>query len=128
MLPGAHAVEAVEAVVMMLEDSKYFNAGRGSVFTNAGTHEMDASIMDGTTGTAGAVCNVQNVRNPIQLARAVARGTQHVMLCGAGAERCRLLSSLVLRCPMLTSRAMVPVWPRITECRSRTTTTSSQRR
>lgn len=83
---GAHAVEAVEAVVMMLEDSKYFNAGRGSVFTNAGTHEMDASIMDGTTGTAGAVCNVQNVRNPIQLARAVARGTQHVMLCGAGAE------------------------------------------
>lgn len=45
---GAFAMDAVQAVVERLEDSAYFNAGRGSVFTNAGTHEMDASIMDGT--------------------------------------------------------------------------------
>ena len=52
---GAFAVDAVQEVVARLEDSAYFNAGRGSVFTNAGTHEMDASIMDGTTGCCGAV-------------------------------------------------------------------------
>ncbi|EKX42815.1 hypothetical protein GUITHDRAFT_73624 [Guillardia theta CCMP2712] len=83
---GATAIEVVQEVVVMLEDSAYFNAGRGSVFTNAGTHEMDASVMDGTTGNAGAVCNVSNVRNPVRLARAVATSTQHVLLCGSGAE------------------------------------------
>ena len=73
-------------MVRRLEDCAYFNAGRGSVFTNAGKHEMDASVMDGTTGSAGAVCNVSNIRNPVHLAHAVASGTQHVLLCGAGAE------------------------------------------
>uniref|UniRef100_A0A7S1JHZ9 beta-aspartyl-peptidase n=1 Tax=Eutreptiella gymnastica TaxID=73025 RepID=A0A7S1JHZ9_9EUGL len=83
---GATALDTVIEVVRRLEDCAYFNAGRGSVFTNAGKHEMDASVMDGTTGSAGAVCNVSNIRNPVHLAHAVATGTQHVLLCGAGAE------------------------------------------
>ena len=83
---GATALDAVQEVVARLEDSAYFNAGRGSVFTNAGTHEMDASIMDGTSGMAGAVAMVSNIKNPIRLARTVANNTQHVMLCGVGAS------------------------------------------
>ena len=83
---GALAVDAVQEVVARLENSPYFNAGKGSVFTNAGTHEMDASIMDGSTGTAGAVAMVSNIKNPIYLARTVASSTQHVLLCGAGAS------------------------------------------
>jgi beta-aspartyl-peptidase (threonine type) len=83
---GSTAMDAVQEVVARLEDSAYFNAGRGSVFTNSGTHEMDASIMDGSDGTAGAVAMVSNIKNPIHLARTVAKHTQHVMLCGVGAS------------------------------------------
>ena len=42
-----------------------FNAGRGSVFTKKGIHEMDASLMDGSDLSAGAVCGVRSVRNDI---------------------------------------------------------------
>lgn len=53
---------------------------------STGTHEMDACIMDGTTGSTGAVALVSNTRNPIKLANAVATGTQHVLMVGSGAE------------------------------------------
>ena len=81
------AVDAVEAAVRSLEDCSLFNAGKGSVFTNEGTHEMDASIMDGRTLEAGAVGMVKGIRNPINLARKVMEGSRHVLLCGAGAEQ-----------------------------------------
>jgi isoaspartyl peptidase/L-asparaginase-like protein (Ntn-hydrolase superfamily) len=48
-----------------MEDSPLFNAGKGAVFTNAGTNEMDASIMDGSNLKAGAVTGVKTVKNPI---------------------------------------------------------------
>jgi isoaspartyl peptidase/L-asparaginase-like protein (Ntn-hydrolase superfamily) len=40
-------VSGSAAVVKVLEDSPLYNAGRGAVFTHEGTHELDASIMDG---------------------------------------------------------------------------------
>jgi beta-aspartyl-peptidase (threonine type) len=80
------SVDAVAAAVRVLEDDPLFNAGRGAVFTSAGTHEMDAAIMDGKTLAAGAVGCVQGIRNPIDLARAVMEKTPHVMLAGKGAE------------------------------------------
>jgi beta-aspartyl-peptidase (threonine type) len=83
---GATALDTCEFVVAQLEDCEYFNAGRGSVFTHVGTHEMDACIMDGTGMQTGAVSNVHNVRNPVKLARVVANHTQHVLLSGMGAE------------------------------------------
>jgi len=70
----------------VLEDDPHFNAGRGSVFTSAGTNEMDASIMDGKTLKAGAVGSVQHIKNPIALARLVMEKSPHVMLDCAGAE------------------------------------------
>ncbi|MCS6991030.1 MAG: isoaspartyl peptidase/L-asparaginase [Chitinophagales bacterium] len=84
---GADAVSAVVLAVSILEDYPLFNAGRGSVFNHQGQHEMDASVMDGRTLAAGAVCAVSRIRNPVQLAHLVLQRSQHVMLCGAGAEQ-----------------------------------------
>ena len=83
---GGKAIDAVEVAVKSLEDSPLFNAGRGSVFTAKGTHEMDASIMDGSNTEAGAVAGVKNIKNPIELARLVMDKSEHVMLASTGAE------------------------------------------
>lgn len=83
---GGTSVDAVEAAVTVLENFELFNAGRGSVFTNKGTHEMDASIMDGKTLKSGAVAAVSNIKNPVQLARKVMQFSEHVLLLGEGAE------------------------------------------
>lgn len=80
------AIDAVKAAVMLLEDNSLFNAGRGSVFTHEGTHEMDAAIMDGKLLKAGAVAGVRTIRNPIELAHAVMEKSEHVFLSGEGAE------------------------------------------
>jgi beta-aspartyl-peptidase (threonine type) len=80
------ALDAVKAAVIELENNILFNAGKGSVFTNTGTHEMDASIMDGKNLSAGAVAAVRNIRNPVELAYAVMKKSEHVFLIGSGAE------------------------------------------
>jgi beta-aspartyl-peptidase (threonine type) len=80
------ALDAVKAAVIELENNILFNAGKGSVFTNTGTHEMDASIMDGRDLSAGAVAAVKNVKNPIELAYTVMKKSEHVFLIGNGAE------------------------------------------
>lgn len=80
------SLDAVGAAVRVLEDDPLFNAGRGAVFTSAGTHEMDAAIMDGKTLAAGAVGGVKRVRNPILLARAVMEKSPHVLLAAEGGE------------------------------------------
>ena len=83
---GGTAVDAVEAAILVLEDSPRFNAGKGAVFNAKGGHELDASIMEGHTRRAGAVAGVTTVRHPLSLARAVMEHSEHVMLAGAGAE------------------------------------------
>ncbi len=83
---GAGAMDAVEAVIVYLEDVPLFNAGKGAVFTNDGRNELDASFMDGATLEAGAVAGVTIVKNPIRLARAVMEKSVHVMMAGRGAE------------------------------------------
>ncbi len=83
---GGSALDAVEAAVVVMEDSPLFNAGKGSVFTGQGTNEMDASIMDGSNLNAGAVASVRTIKNPIKAAREVMEKTRHVMLVGRGAE------------------------------------------
>ena len=84
---GGSALDAVETAIGNLEDCPLFNAGRGSVYNNEGGHEMDASIMTGAGFGAGAVALIRNVKNPISLARAVMEKSEHVFLCGAGAEQ-----------------------------------------
>ena len=82
---GGTSVEAVKAAVISLEDCILFNAGRGSVFTKTGGHEMDAAIMDGKTLGAGAVAGVGSVKNPVLLAKLIMEKSEHVMLSGDGA-------------------------------------------
>jgi len=82
---GGSALEAVTEAVAALEDDPLFNAGRGSVFTRAGTQEMDACVMDGMDRRAGAVAGVFGPRNPVRAARAVMERSRHVLLIGAGA-------------------------------------------
>lgn len=84
---GSSSLDAVEATIHVLEDSPLFNAGKGAVFTHEGRNELDASIMDGQSGKAGAVAGVRTIRNPISAARAVMEKTEHVMLSGAGADQ-----------------------------------------
>ncbi|HMC97011.1 MAG TPA: isoaspartyl peptidase/L-asparaginase, partial [Flavobacteriales bacterium] len=85
LVSGGSALDAVEAAVRALEDSPLFNAGRGSVFNADGQHEMDASIMNGTDLRAGGVASVQNVKNPVTLARRVMDRSPHVLISGPGA-------------------------------------------
>ncbi|KCZ92533.1 putative asparaginase [Hyphomonas hirschiana VP5] len=83
---GGSALDAVEAAVLTMEDDALFNAGLGAVFTAEGTHELDASIMDGRDRNAGAVAGVMRVKNPIKAARAVMEKSEHVMFAAEGAD------------------------------------------
>ncbi len=93
---GGAALDAVVAAIATLEDNPLFNAGRGSVFTKKGLHEMDAALMDGSDLAAGAVAGVRNVRNPIRLAREVMLHSGHVMLSGKGAGEFALKQGIEL--------------------------------
>lgn len=83
---GGTSIDALNAAINILENSPFFNAGKGAVYTHDETHEMDASIMEGKNRQAGAVAGVQHIENPINLARLVMEKSVHVMLSGAGAE------------------------------------------
>ncbi len=83
---GASSLDTVTETVRLFEDCPLFNAGKGAVFTAAGTHELDASLMDGKTLAAGAVTCVRRLPNPVLAARAVMEHSGHVLLAGEAAE------------------------------------------
>jgi len=83
---GGSALDAVTEAVRLLEECTLFNAGHGAVFTSAGTHELDAAIMDGSNLKSGAVTGLRTIRNPVLAARAVMERSQHVMFTSEGAE------------------------------------------
>jgi beta-aspartyl-peptidase (threonine type) len=93
---GGSAMDAVVSAIVALEDNSLFNAGRGSVFTKKGLHEMDAALMDGSNLAAGAVAGVRNVRNPIRLSKEIMLHSGHVMLSGKGANEFALKQGLDL--------------------------------
>lgn len=82
---GGTALDAVVHCTRLLEDDPLYNAGYGAVPNAVGHFELEACVMDGQTLKAGAVTNVDNVRNPIELARRIMEATPHVMLVGRGA-------------------------------------------
>jgi beta-aspartyl-peptidase (threonine type) len=84
------SLDAVEAAIKVLEDSSYFNAGKGAVFNRDGRNELNSSIMDGKTKRAGAVAGISRLKNPITAARMIMEKSEHVFMIGDGAERfCR---------------------------------------
>ena len=91
---GGSALDAVQATVVVMEDSPHFNAGHGAVLSEAAEHELDAAIMDGSTLGAGAVCTVRRTRNPIKAARAVLESGRAVLLSGVAADHFAELQGL----------------------------------
>ena len=84
---GGSSADAVIRAISIMEESPLFNAGKGAVFTNEERNELDASIMDGATGNAGAVAGVTNIKSPIRAAYEVMVNSKHVMMSGTGAEQ-----------------------------------------
>jgi L-asparaginase / beta-aspartyl-peptidase len=82
---GGSALDVVEYSVILLEDNRLYNAGRGSVLNAEGKVEMDAALMNGSDLRAGAVACIKNIKNPIALARRVLEQGEHVMLVADGA-------------------------------------------
>jgi len=82
---GKSSLDAVELAVNSLENCPLFNAGKGAVFTANGKFELDASIMSGKDLMAGAVSGINNIANPVSLARKVFEKTPHVFMAGQGA-------------------------------------------
>lgn len=84
---GGTSLDAVEQVIRYFENDSLFNAGKGAVFTSEGTHELDASIMNGFDLSTGAVAGVKTIKHPISLARIVMEKTPHVLFAGVGADK-----------------------------------------
>lgn len=97
---GGSALDAVTEAVRLLEECPLFNAGKGSVFTHQGTHELDACVMDGRTCDAGAVAGVSRIRNPVLAARAVLENSEHVLFATEGAEQFAAAHGLEMVAPI----------------------------
>lgn len=91
---GGSGLDAVTAAIVVMENCPLFNAGKGAVFTNEGTNEMDACIMDGKTLNSGAVGGVKTIKNPIKAANIVMTKSKHVLLIGEGAEKFAKLNDI----------------------------------
>ncbi len=83
---GGTSLDAVEKVLRYFEEDPKFNAGIGAVYTSAGTHELDAAIMNGRDLSCGAVAGVEHIKHPITLAKLVMEKTPHILLAYQGAE------------------------------------------
>ncbi len=84
---GGSSCDAIQAAILVMENSPLFNAGIGAVLTATGENELDASIMDGQTLEAGAIAGAKTIKNPILAARKIMDNSTHVMLSGAGASQ-----------------------------------------
>jgi L-asparaginase len=78
------ALATVEYAVTLLEDNELFNAGTGSMIQSDGKIRMSASIMDGKTQKMAGVINIEEVKNPIQVANILLNEDDRI-LAGEGA-------------------------------------------
>ncbi len=83
---GGSALDAVESVIVYMENSPLFNAGRGAILNSEGIAELDASIMNGRDMNAGAVASVRSIKNPIKAARLAMERSSYVLMVADGAE------------------------------------------
>jgi L-asparaginase len=78
------ALETVVYAVSLLEDDELFNAGIGSQIQADGKIRMSASLMDGSTMKMSGVINIEEVKNPVQVAQILLNYDDKV-LGGSGA-------------------------------------------
>ena len=108
---GGHALDAIEAAIIVLEDDPVFDAGYGSHLNLDGRVECDAIVMNGATLHAGAASTLRRVKNPIRAARAILEKCPHMMLVGEGAERFAVEHGMALCDPdELISEAEQEAW------------------
>uniref|UniRef100_A0A914DDZ1 Uncharacterized protein n=1 Tax=Acrobeloides nanus TaxID=290746 RepID=A0A914DDZ1_9BILA len=86
LIQTRNSLEATERAVQALEDCFLFNAGKGSVHNCDGEHEMEATIMDGSTGRVGCVAGIRSLKNPVSASRKILENCRHIYLYGDGAE------------------------------------------
>ncbi len=83
---GGAAIDAVAEAVVVMENDPVFNAGYGAALNKGGFHELDSSIMEGTTGRAGAVAGARQIRNPVRVVRRLAEVSDPLLLIGEAAD------------------------------------------
>ncbi|HTV17197.1 MAG TPA: isoaspartyl peptidase/L-asparaginase [Polyangiaceae bacterium] len=94
---GGSSLDAVVAAIVVMEDSRVFNAARGAVLRNDGSARLDASVMSGEGRRAGAVCVLRGAKNPVRVAQAVLARGREVLLAGDEADRFAREAGLELR-------------------------------
>lgn len=108
---GADTLDAVIAGVNIIEDDpKMMSVGYGGLPNADGEVELDASVMHGPTGRAGAVAALRFIRNPSKVAKLVAERTDHLLLVGEGALRFALAHGFKKE-ELLTDKARA-IWER----------------
>jgi L-asparaginase len=85
-LAARGSLEACVHAVSLLEDDPLFNAGIGARLQSDGRSRLSAAVMDGATGRFAGVMNVENIRHPVQVARALLAEKDR-NLAGEGAYR-----------------------------------------
>ena len=85
LMQGRSAIEAVHEAVMVMEDDPIFNAGMGSALNESGEVQMEAVMMDGKYLNSGAVALVNQIKNPVSLAKAIMENSNHIMIAGQAA-------------------------------------------
>ncbi|MFC2130095.1 N(4)-(beta-N-acetylglucosaminyl)-L-asparaginase [Bacteroidota bacterium] len=84
---GGRALDAVEQGVRVSEsDPEVTSVGYGGYPDRDGNVTLDACIMD-ETANCGSVAFIENIKNPVSVARLVMEKTPHVMLAGEGAQK-----------------------------------------
>ena len=113
---GGHALDAIEAAVMVLEDDPVFDAGYGSHLNLDGEVECDAMVMDAATLRAGSAAGLRHIKNPVRVARAILEHSPHMMLISEGAERFAVEHDITLcDSEALVSPAEREAWERCRE-------------
>ncbi len=83
---GGSALDAVEKAANVIElDAEGLGVGYGGLPNEDGVVQLDASIMDGKTYSAGSVACLENIKTPSSVARIIMEHTDHVMLVGRDA-------------------------------------------
>lgn len=86
LVAGADPLDvAIEVVKVVEADPNDHSVGLGGLPNEEGVVQLDAAVMYGPRGKAGAVAALENILHPCEVARLVLERTDHVLLVGKGA-------------------------------------------